>query len=70
MLLMHPVLADEHIRDLHDAAARYRLNALARADKPTLWRRAATRAQAVRTLLATWVRRSQLGPTPNYCATC
>lgn len=39
-------LADEHIRDLHEAAARRRLVALVRCCRPATWRRAATRARA------------------------
>jgi hypothetical protein len=67
---MNPIamsaLADEHIRDLHRTAARYRLAALARCCQPATWRRAASRA---RTSLSAWGRRGQLGPAANYC-TC
>lgn len=70
MLPMHPALADERIRDLHATADRYRLSALARGNQPTAWQRATTRAHTARIRLATWIRRGQLGPAPNYCTTC
>ena len=65
MLPMHPALAEEHIRDLHNAADRSRLVALARCCQPAAWASAVKRAtNAVRS----WLHAGQLGPQPNHCA--
>jgi hypothetical protein len=65
MLPMHPALAEEYIRDLHAAADRSRLLAIARCCHPATWRLAARRA---RSAIGTWLRAGRLGPQPNYCA--
>ena len=68
-LTLEAALAEEHIRDLRSAAARYRLIALARCCRPAAWQRAATRARAALTRLADWVSRGQVSP-PSICAIC
>ena len=60
-------LAEEHIRDLHAAATRDRLLALARCCRPATWRRETARAASLVRRARASLRRGQLGPMDGYC---
>jgi hypothetical protein len=60
--------AQEHIRDLHAAAERNRLVAIATRCRAGAGKRLAHHLARAREGVADWRRSGQLGPVDNYCA--